>query len=115
MKFCIAPKSVSTFEADASQLCIFEGFTDFLAAMAYYKTDKPKYKTIVLNSLSFLTEDFLQEQASAGYTRLHSFTDNDEQGIAANEKLLCISPTLIHHTASVFPKAKDWAEGWEKF
>jgi hypothetical protein len=101
------PKGMTTFEANTQQLCIFEGFTDFLAAMAYYKTDKPKYKTIVLNSLSFLTDDLL---ATFGiFERVNSFLDNDEQGLRNHARIAQTHPHVRHFTAEVMGEKKDWA------
>lgn len=53
-KLCNSPKNITTIQGDESKIIIFEGFLDFLSYCVLHKVWKLKYKTIVLNSLSFL-------------------------------------------------------------
>ncbi len=69
---------------------------DFLAAMSYFKTEKPKFQTIILHSLSFLDEILLAELAQ--YDKIHSFLDNDNPSSEANQKLKSINETLFGTT-----------------
>jgi len=80
-----SPKDITTIQTnDTNELYLFEGFFDFLSALTYYKTDKPKFKTIVLNSinnLSKITEELHQ------FKNIHCFLDRDNQGIKTLQKL----------------------------
>lgn len=54
-KVSTSPKNVSTFKGDKSRYAVYEGFMDFLSALAYFKKESFKETVIVLNSLSFIT------------------------------------------------------------
>ena len=50
-----SPKMITTIHGDESRYYVFEGFMDFLSALVYFKKEKLKFTTIVLNSLGFIT------------------------------------------------------------
>lgn len=79
-KFQTKPAGLTTFEGSLKgKVCVFEGFFDFLSALAYYDLDHPRYPTIVLNSTSHLRAALpvLQEWKC---TQLNCFLDNDNEG-----------------------------------
>ena len=84
-KGCTAPKAITTFEVPESKtIYLFEGFFDFLSALAFFGTSKPLNTVIVLNSLSLLSQ--VKERLNNAET-IHTFLDKDKQGIATVEKL----------------------------
>ena len=50
-----SPKNISTIHGDSSRYNIFEGFMDYLSALVFFKKEKFKFTTIVLNSLGYIT------------------------------------------------------------
>lgn len=90
-----SPKYFTTIPGeDNSILNIFEGFMDFLSCCTLYNKI-PRFRTIVLNSLSFLPRiDSELEQAE----HINLFLDNDTAGRAATQKIV-----------DKYCKAKDWA------
>jgi DNA primase len=105
------PKSITSLEGQVEEINIFEGMFDFLAALSCFKVEKPKFRTLILNSLSFLDDELLAELGK--YRKINSFLDNDTAGETMNGKLAEIRPTVFW-TKKLFPDAKDFAEGWEK-
>jgi Toprim-like len=84
-KGCTHPKTITTFEVPESKtVYLFEGFFDFLSAMAFFGTSKPLNTVIVLNSLSLLSQ--AKERLNKAET-IHTFLDRDDAGTKAVEKL----------------------------
>jgi len=48
-KFATSPKCFTTIPGDKSKYYMFEGFINFLSALAYYGVEQPAYETFVLN------------------------------------------------------------------
>lgn len=53
-KFATAPNCFTSVPGDKSKYYLFEGFINFLSALAYYGVDKPKYETYILNGVGNL-------------------------------------------------------------
>ena len=84
-KGCTAPKAITTFEVqNSTSIYLFEGFFDFLSALAFFGTSKPLNTVIVLNSLVNLSQ--ARERLNTAVT-VHCFLDRDKQGFNAVEKL----------------------------
>jgi Toprim-like/CHC2 zinc finger len=84
-KGCTTPKGITTFEVPESKtVYLFEGFFDFLSALAFFGTSKPRNTVIVLNSLSCLPH--AKERLNKTEI-IHTFLDRDSSGIKAVEKL----------------------------
>lgn len=85
-----------------NDLNIFEGFFNYLAFLTYYKTIKPKNKTIILNSTSNIS---LITSMLTNYNKINLFLDNDAAGQKASEKIiksvntncLVINQSLVLH------------------
>lgn len=75
VKVSSSPKNITTFPGKNNHLNIFEGFMDFLSALVYFKKERFEHKTIVLNSLSYLTTliPVLKEAE-----KVYLFIDNDK-------------------------------------
>jgi len=69
-----SPKFLTVIKGETEQYNVFEGFIDYLSCLTFYKTNKLKFSTIILNSLSFLNEVIKLEKP------LNSFLDNDTAG-----------------------------------
>lgn len=84
-KGCTAPKAITTFEVqNSNSIYLFEGFFDFLSAMAYFRTTKALNTVIVLNSVVNLSQ--AKERLNNAET-IHCFLDKDKTGITTVQKL----------------------------
>jgi len=99
-----SPKYFTTITGDdPSQLNIFEGFMDFLSCCSFYGR-LPIYRTIVLNSLSFLPK-IENEIQSARVINL--FLDNDLAGMKASDKVKALHPRVMDRALVLYPNHKD--------
>ncbi|MEA5458953.1 toprim domain-containing protein [Arcicella sp. LKC2W] len=106
-KGCTTPKAITTFEVPNSKsVYLFEGFFDFLSALAFFGTTKPLNTVIVLNSLSLLPQ--AKERLNKADS-LHTFLDRDSQGVKAVEKLKMEGVNLVDRS-KIYDKFKDFNE-----
>ena len=100
-----SPKYFTTIPgADNSILNVFEGFMDFLSCCTYYNKI-PRFRTIVLNSLSFLPRiDSELEQAR----EVNLFLDNDPAGIGATQKIVNSDMQVKDWAPVLYPTHKDF-------
>jgi hypothetical protein len=106
-KGCTAPKGITTIEVPESKdVYLFEGFFDFLSALAFFGTSKPSNTVIVLNSLSQLSK--AQERLNKAQI-IHTFLDRDKQGIATVQKLK-MEKTCVWDRSDIYEKHKDFNE-----
>jgi hypothetical protein len=102
-----SPKYFSTIPGkDDSQVNVFEGFMDFLSGCTYFNK-VPMYKTIVLNSLSFLPKI---GSLLTNTERINLFLDNDDAGRGATRKIMELYPQAINHSIVIYPFHKDFNE-----
>ena len=100
-----SPKSYTTISGDnPSQLNIFEGFMDFLSCCSYYGR-LPRFRTIVLNSLSFLPKI---ENEIISSTAVNLFLDNDLAGMKASDKVKCMHGRVKDWAPVLYPDHKDF-------
>ena len=108
-KNCSSPKYYTTFPISGSkQLNIFEGFFNFLSALAFYQVTTPSHNTIVLNSLSFLPHVL---PLLTRYEKVNLFLDNDpdsESGQKAAMEVRKQHPNTINHASIIYPDYKDF-------
>jgi hypothetical protein len=106
-KGCTAPKGITTFEVPESKdVYLFEGFFDFLSALAFFGTSKPSNTVIVLNSLSQLSQ--AKERLNKAEI-IHTFLDRDKQGIETVQKLK-MEKTCIWDRSEIYQSYKDFNE-----
>lgn len=106
-KGCTTPKAITTFEVPESKtVYLFEGFFDFLSALAFFGTSKPLNTVIVLNSLSLLSQ--AKERLNKAVT-VHCFLDRDKQGMATVEKLTADGMNVVDRSG-IFEGYKDFNE-----
>jgi DNA primase len=100
-----SPKSYTTISGDnPSQLNIFEGFMDFLSCCSYYGR-LPRFRTIVLNSLSFLPKI---ENEIISSTAVNLFLDNDLAGMKASDKVKSMHGRVKDWAPILYPDYKDF-------
>ncbi len=89
------------------QVNVFEGFFDFLSALAYYKIESLKRDCIVLNSTSHLNSAL---PTLEHYPRINLFFDNDPAGIQAAEKIRTCNKNVVDYSEIIYPGNKDFNE-----
>lgn len=95
-KGCTRPKTITTIPVyNSKQLNLFEGFFDFLSALEYFKTYSPNHTTIVLNSLSLLSDTLPLLKT---YNQINSYLDNDQAGNNALNTLLNSNLKVINRS-----------------
>ncbi|PMD93543.1 hypothetical protein BWI97_18295 [Siphonobacter sp. BAB-5405] len=108
-KFQTRPAGITTFEGSLpGKVCVFEGFFDFLSALAYYDLDMPRYHTIVLNSTSHLRAA-LPVLDSWNCTQLNCFLDDDREGQRALLRFKELGFT-VHDCSTLYKGHKDFNE-----
>jgi len=102
-----SPKYFTTIPgADNSKLNVFEGFMDFLSCCSHYNKI-PRFRTIVLNSLSFLPRiESLLEDAK----EINLFLDNDKAGMAASRQIITRYDQVKDWAPVLYPDHKDFNE-----
>lgn len=104
-KGCTAPKAITTFEVPNSKnVYLFEGFFDFLSALAFFGTSKALNTVIVLNSLSLLPQ---AKERLNNAEIIHTFLDRDKQGVATFEKLRIEKPCTLDRSV-IYEGYKDF-------
>jgi DNA primase len=103
-KYSTTPKYYTTIQGEQNAFNVFEGWTDFIACLQYYKTNALKNETIVLNSVSFCVS--LHQKNLFKDKRVNLFLDNDEAGDKATSFLSEHFNTIDH---------RNIYEGYEDF
>jgi hypothetical protein len=88
-KGCIGSKNVSVIRGEktpAQEVHVFEGFIDFLSALALQNKTKLEGDAIILNSVNCLPKAFVYIK-DYSYRTVYSWLDNDETGSDATEVL----------------------------
>ena len=108
-KGCMAPKGTTFIKAnnESSRECnVFEGFFDFLSAVAI-NHDAAQKDNLILNSIIYLRKstDLLSQ-----YDHVHAYLDNDDAGRKAVQTLKdCLGEKVIDHIAD-YKGCKDFNE-----
>ena len=102
-----SPKYFTTIRGkDNSKLNVFEGFMDFLSCCTYYK-QVPSFRTIILNSLSFLPKI---EAELVGTYEVNLLLDNDQAGRTATQNLMTTYNHITDWAPVLYPDHKDFNE-----
>ena len=101
-----SPKDITIIpgKTDFAVNC-FEGFSDFLSALTWYKTDQPACDTVVLNGVG-LVEKFINQMPK--YSRINLYLDNDRAGKETAIRIQNIRPDAINRSLSLYPQFKDF-------
>ena len=81
-------KHLTTIRDDLSNnLCVFEGFFDFLSFIQIQQGNKPRFQSdyLILNSLALLDPE---NSFYSQYDQINLYLDNDSAGIRATNKIL---------------------------
>lgn len=104
-KGAINQKAHSIIEGrEKSQLNVFEGFMDFLAALAMKDRIKPQYDSLVLNSTALIKKSL---PVMENYQRVNLFLDNDQSGKNTAE--------LIKNSLGNIAKIKDYSGSYKGY
>jgi len=98
-------KDITTINGDETGLNIFEGFFSYMSALVFYKSNKLKYTTIVLNSISNIKKTY---QAISKAEIVNLFLDNDKAGIRASNTLQSLANNSINRSQEIYPNYKDF-------
>ncbi|WP_342084795.1 toprim domain-containing protein [Dyadobacter sp. OTU695] len=102
-----AGNAITTIHKRTRNVALFEGFFDFLSALAFYGKSEPSLTTIVLNTTSNLSKAIsLIPYGSI----VNCFLDNDSTGVRAAQKLEQSGFTVHNHSAQLYPDSKDFNE-----
>jgi hypothetical protein len=89
------------------QLNIFEGVYDFLSALVYFKSTKPKFDCLVLNSNVHIEKVL---PILKRYSRINAFLDNDPSGTDTLNHIKAAHPQVENFAGRIYPKHKDFNE-----
>lgn len=89
------------------QLNIFEGVYDFLSALVYFKSTKPKFDCLVLNSNVHIEKVL---PILKRYSRINAFLDNDPSGTDTLNHIKAAHPQVENFAGRIYPDNKDFNE-----
>ncbi len=89
------------------QLNIFEGVYDFLSALVYFKSTKPKFDCLVLNSNVHIEKVL---PILKRYSRINAFLDNDPSGTDTLNHIKAAHPQVENFAGRIYPDHKDFNE-----
>lgn len=87
-----------------NQLNIFEGFFDLLSAVTLSKSNRLKFDSLILNSVTLKekTKDIINN-----YDKLNLFLDNDKAGVETVNYFDTIHNNTLDYSKIVYPKHND--------
>ncbi len=106
-KISTRPKAISTIPGHSTILNVFEGFMDYLSALAIYRTPKLKGTTIVLNGVG-QKKSLLDELPN--YKVINLFLDNDYAGNTLVNEVLNNASNVTNYSKRMYPNHKDFNE-----
>ena len=83
-KICLGKKDVTMVENQSSEICIFEGFFDYLTYKNLEKKENSTSDYLILNSTAML---FKVEELLKVYDKISLLLDNDSNGELAKSKI----------------------------
>jgi hypothetical protein len=89
------------------QLNIFEGVYDFLSALVYFKSTKPKFDCLVLNSNVHIEKVL---PILKRYSRINAFLDNDPSGTDTLNHIRAAHSQVENFAGRIYPDHKDFNE-----
>ena len=105
-KICLGKKDVTMVENQSSEICIFEGFFDYLTFKNLEKNENSNSDYIILNSTSML---FKVEETLKKYDKISLFLDNDKNG-NATKKAILKKYENVEDCSLIYQKFKDLNE-----
>ena len=83
-KICLGKKDVTLVENQSSEICIFEGFFDYLTYKNLEKKENSNSDYLILNSTAMF---FKVEETLKKYNKISMFLDNDSNGGFVKSKI----------------------------
>ena len=83
-KICLGKKDVTLVENQSSEICIFEGFFDYLTYKNLEQKENSNSDYLILNSTAML---FKVEEILKNYDKISLFLDNDANGKFVKSKI----------------------------
>lgn len=83
-KICLGKKDVTLVENQSSEICIFEGFFDYLTYKNLEQKENSNSDYLILNSTAML---FKVEELLRKYQKISLFLDNDDNGELVKSKI----------------------------
>ena len=83
-KICLGKKDVTLVENQSSEICIFEGFFDYLTYKNLEKKENSNSDYLILNSTAMF---FKVEETLKKYNKISLFLDNDANGKFVKSKI----------------------------
>ena len=83
-KMCLGKKDVTLVENKSSEICIFEGFFDYLTFKNLEKKENSNSDYLILNSTAMF---FKVEEILKNYDKISLFLDNDANGKFVKSKI----------------------------
>lgn len=92
-KGCIGHKAISFIPGNSGNLCVFEGFLNYLS----WRTDEPfcDDSILILNSLALIQSGISKARS---FARIATYFDNDPSGRAATAAFKAVLPQSIDHS-----------------
>lgn len=99
-----SPKDISTFNNNADEVCVFEGFMDFLSFKTLHKSlPENSQDFVVLNSISLFER---ARPVMEGHRSIRLYLDRDVAGRDCTHRALSLS-TKYQDESSLFKNHKD--------
>jgi hypothetical protein len=105
-KLSSSPKHITTIPGRLDELNLFEGFMDFFSALTYLKTNRLKYKTIILNSVGNISKLPNLSQIP----KINLFLDNDDPGEKAANTISRMNSNITNYSKELYPNYNDFNE-----
>ncbi|WP_248480913.1 toprim domain-containing protein [Spirosoma liriopis] len=107
-QYSSSPKAITTIAGvDGSSIAVFEGFFDFLSALAYFKREVLQTDALILNSLSHVGKALAILKK---YKHVHLFLDNDPAGQGEVTKITSKCNGVVNWSDRLYPGIKDFNE-----
>lgn len=101
-KAAVAPKDISLVgDLAGCPYMVFEGFFDFLSAVALEWYEPMKMNALVLNSTSLVDKSLSYLQNAS---EIYLFLDNDDAGMKASAKIQSVYPRAIDKSFLFYPQ-----------
>ena len=109
VKRCIGSKAITTIPFDWTRTVnVFEGFFDFLSALAYYRQNTPTHTTIILNSTTQINEAL---PILSKYEQINAYFDRDQTGLETLNILRANKLRVIDYSG-IYDGYKDFNQYW---
>lgn len=102
-----SPKSITTIQGESKILNVFEGFMDYLSALTYYRINKSKHTSIILNGTG-QTQQLITLLAQ--FEKVFLFVDNDKAGGKVVELIKQNHLNVTNVSNQLYPDCKDFNE-----